>query len=373
VTASRPPDPHRRASVSVLIPTHSDAHLLRKSIPTLLEHPHEVEILIMNNDPSQNVADAIGDYAGDERVRIIEMAWEAGFARAVNRGIRESSGDIVMFCNADLFPSPTYLVEMLAFFERRPRAGAAIGKILRYDLTADAPTGLIDTAGLLLSRQRRFMPRGEGELDTGQYDVELEVFAIDGAAMVVRRRALEAIAFEGEYLDEGFITHKEDHDVSWRLRLAGWECWYVPAALAYHARTTRGLGSTAYLSAISSFHRNEQQKPRHVQVNAMKNQWLMLVKNEDAFNFVRDVPFILIRELTIAVHHFLFAPRSLAAVPMTLTRLPETLRKRRAVKRSQVMDPRELRRWLAGSRRPAGGSSAARSAGAARSCIGPRG
>jgi GT2 family glycosyltransferase len=263
-----------------------------------------------------------------------------------------------MFCNADLFPSLTYLAELIAFFDRRPRAGAAIGKILRYDLTTDSPTELIDTAGLLLSRQRRFMPRGEGEPDDGRYDDETEVFAVDGAALVARRAALEATAFEDEYLDEDFVTHKEDHDISWRLRLAGWECWYVPAALAYHARTTRGLGATSYRSALRRFHQNEQQKPRRVQVNAMKNQWLMLVKYEDGSNFVRDLPFILSREVAVAFHHLLFAPGALAAIPMTLKLLPEALRKRRAVKRTQVMDPRELRRWLPGAR-PARTPSAA--------------
>jgi GT2 family glycosyltransferase len=340
------------ARVSVLIPTHSDAHLLRKSLPTLLDHPGEIEIIVMNNNPSQDVTAAIGDYADSERVRIIEMGWKAGFARAINRGIRESSGELVLFCNADLFPTPSYLTEIVAFFDRRPEAGAAIGKILRYDLNADAPTGLIDTAGLLLTRQRRFMPRGEGEPDNGRYDGEIEVFAVDGAALFARRTALKATAFEDEYLDESFITHKEDHDISWRLRLAGWECWYVPSAVAYHARTTRGLGSTSYLSAIRSFYRNEQQKSQRVQVNTMKNQWLMLIKYEDGFNFVRDLPLILTRELTIAFHHLLFAPRSLAAIPKTLKLLPRTLRKRRAVKRSQVMDPRELRRWLADGQAP---------------------
>jgi GT2 family glycosyltransferase len=339
-------DARHDPGVSVLIPTHADAHLLRKSIPTLLEHPHGIEILVLNNDPSQDVKAAIGDYADDARVRIVEMGYEAGFARAINRGIRESSFELVMFCNADLFPTPGYLVEMAAFFERRARAGAAIGKILRYDLAADAPTGLIDTAGLLLTRQRRFMPRGEGQPDAGQFDEETEVFAVDGAALVLRRAALEEVAVDGEYLDENFVTHKEDHDVSWRVRLAGWECWYVPSALAHHARTTRGLGSTGYLSAVRSFHRNEMQKPLHVQVNALKNQWLMLIKNEDGFNFVRDLPFIVLREATITLHHALFAPKALGAVPQTLKLLPETLHKRRAAKRAQQMDPRDLRRWL---------------------------
>lgn len=332
--------------VSVLIPTHQDAYLLRKSLPVFLGNPPETEILILNNDPSQDVRSSIGQNADDARVRILEMGFEAGFGRAINRGIRESSGDLVMFCNADLFPSATYLAEMHRFFEEHPRAGAAIGKLLRYDLENDHPTDVIDTAGLLLTRQRRMMPRGEGEQDSGQFDEALEVFAIDGAALTARRSALESISVNGEYLDENFSTHKEDHDLSWRLRLSAWECWFNPSALAYHGRTTRGLGATGYLSAIRAFHQNEQEKSPHVRVHAMKNQWLMLLKNEDRYNFVRDFPFILAREAAIFLHNLLFAPRALVAVPMTLRMLRETLRKRRAAKAKQRMDPRALRRWL---------------------------
>jgi GT2 family glycosyltransferase len=331
----------------VLIPTYQDAHLLRKSLPVLLAHPpDEIEVLILNNSPAQDVRSSIGELADDPRVRIIEMGLEAGFARAINRGISESTGGLVMFCNADLFPSATYLAEMVRFFGEHACAGAAIGKLLRYDLAADRPTDIIDTAGLLLTRQRRLMPRGEGERDFGQYDDAVEVFAVDGAAPVVRRSALEAISVNGEYLDENFFAHKEDHDVSWRMRLAGWECWYVPGAVAYHGRTTRGLGSRGYLSAIRSFHRNEREKSDFVRVHAMKNQWLMLLKSEDRYNFARDFPFILAREAMVVLHKLLFAPRALVAVPMTLKIFRETMRKRRAAKAKQTMDPRDLRRWL---------------------------
>jgi GT2 family glycosyltransferase len=351
-TAARRPEGSPRCSV--LIPTHSDAALLRRSLPVLLaSEPGAVEIVVLNNNPSQDVDAAIGDFSGDERVRIVEMGFEAGFARAINRGIRETSGEFVMFCNADLFPTREYVSEIVALFERRPRAGAAIGKILRYELEADRPTGLIDTAGLALNRQRRFMPRGEGERDDGRFDQELEVFGVDGAAMVVRRTALEDIRFVDEYLDENFFAHKEDHDVSWRLRLAGWECWYVPKALAYHARTTRGLGSTGYLAAVKTFHRNELEKSTSVQINAMKNQWLMLLKNEDLSNLARDFPFILARELMVVGHRLLFSPRSLAAVPMTLRMTRETLRKRQAVKGAQRMSPNAVRGWLGDEGRPA--------------------
>jgi hypothetical protein len=81
----------------------------------------------------------------------------------------------------------------------------------------------------------------------------------------------------------------------------------------------------------------------------MKNQWLMLVKNEDGFNFVRDFPFIVAREAMVVTHRLFFAPKSLVAIPMTMRLLPETLRKRRTAKRNQKMNPRALRDWLDGA------------------------
>ena len=180
----------------------------------------------------------------------------------------------------------------------------------------------------------------------GQFDEAVEVFGIDGAAPVLRRRALEAISVDGEYLDENFFAHKEDHDISWRLHLAGWECWYVPDG----GRPPRPNHARARLQRIpvgdpDASTGRELEKSQPVRVNAMKNQWLMLLKNEDGFNFVRDFPFILAREAMVVTHRLFFAPKSLVAIPMTIKLLPETLRKRRAAKRSQKMNapPRPLR------------------------------
>jgi GT2 family glycosyltransferase len=312
----------------------------------LTDPDSDIEVIIINNDPEQDVCRAIGDHASDDRITIVEMGYEGDFPRAINRGIEHASGDLVMLCNADLFPPPTYLSTLQEFFNRHAGAGAASGKLIRYDLERGEVTNVIDSAGLILTRQRRLKARGEGELDAGQFDTEREVFAIDGAAMVLRRSALDDIMVDGEYLDENFVAHKEDHDLSWRVRLAGWECWYVPGAVAYHGRSTRGLGSQAYLKAIGEFHRQQSEKTAAVRRHAMKNQWLLLLKNEDGYNFIRDAPFIVVRELTVLAHNLVFSPRSLKAIPMTIRILPETLRKRRAAKRRQRMEPVALRRWL---------------------------
>jgi GT2 family glycosyltransferase len=347
-----------RASVSVLIPTHGDAHLLAKSLPVFLRRSEEnIEVLVMNNDPTQDVREAIGDTANDPRLKLLEMGFEAGFARAINRGIREGRGEFVMFCNADLFPSPSYLSEIIEFFADHAMAGAATGKLLRFDLAADRPTDVIDTAGLILARNRRVIARGEGERDVGQFERAEEVFGIDGAGLVARRSALASIQVEGEYLDESFFMHKEDVDLSWRLRLAGWECWYVPSAVAFHGRTTRGLGQKRYLTALRTFHENEKQKTEAVRLHAMKNQWLMLIKNEDRYNLVRDLPFILAREGMVVGHNLLFSPRTLRAIPRVLTLVRKTLTKRRMIKEQQHVDPRTFRRWIQDGSGHAAGTS----------------
>jgi GT2 family glycosyltransferase len=348
---SRRPRPSSAMTlVSVLVPTHQDMHLLERSLPAFLRRrPNELEVIIINNDPSQNVRDWAQSRL-EREVTVLEMGYPSGFARAVNAGVSASSGEYVMFCNADLFVSESYVDEMLSFFEAHPRAGCAAGKLLRYELDADRETDVIDTAGLVMHRNRRATVRGEGLKDSGQLERIEEVFAVDGAGLFARRSALESIRIGDEYFDNSFFMYKEDWDLCWRLRLAGWECWYVPSAVAFHGRTSRGLGEKSYLSSVIEFHRNERAKPRFVRMHSMKNQWAMLLKNEDGYSFIRDLPFILARESLVLAYNLVFSPRALIAIPRFLKLVPETLQKRRAIKGRQVMSPSAMRPWLAGDR-----------------------
>jgi GT2 family glycosyltransferase len=336
--------------VSVLVPTYQDMQLLERALPTFLRRsPNELEVIIINNDPSQNVRDWAQSRL-ERQVTVLEMGYPSGFARAVNAGISASSGDYVMFCNADLFVCEAYVDEMLSFFEAHPRAGCAAGKLLRYELDAERETDVIDTAGLVMNRNRRATVRGEGLKDIGQFERVQEVFGVDGAGLFARRSALESIRIGDEYFDNSFFMYKEDWDLCWRLRLAGWECWYVPTAVALHGRTSRGLGEKSYLSSVIEFHRNERTKPHFVRMHSMKNQWTMLLKNEDGYSFIRDLPFILARESLVLAYNLVFSPRTLIAIPRFFMLVPETVRKRRALKRRQAISPRAMRPWLAGER-----------------------
>lgn len=337
--------------VSALMPCYGDADLVRRSLPRLLASTvRELDVVLVNNDSGQTrTVNELVTGLGDSRVRILELEHRAGFVKAINAGIEATSAPFVLFATSDLFVEPDYLSTVLEFLERHPRAGCTTGKILRYELSQDRETEIVDSAGHAIGRDRGVADRGENHVDIGQYQQEEEVFSVSGAALVARRDALESVRVRGEYLDESFFMYKEDVDLSWRLRLAGWECWYVPAAVAYHARTSRGPTTVGNDSSFRAFHENERRKPPHVRTNSMKNQWLMLVKNEDASNLARDLPFVLGREILILGYNAIFAPRVTAsAVRQFVAALPRALESRRAIKARQTAAPDDIRRWFGG-------------------------
>ena len=64
------------------------------------------------------------------------------------------------------------------------------------------------------------------------------VGAVSASAMIARRRALDCVGA----FDESYFMFGEEADLARRLRRAGYDEWYVPAAHVFHARTTLDEG-----------------------------------------------------------------------------------------------------------------------------------
>ncbi len=68
--------------------------------------------------------------------------------------------------------------------------------------------------------------------DDGSYDRPAWVFGGTAAAILLRREALDDVAYPGnEFLAESFFAYREDAELAWRLQLRGWRCLYVPSAV----------------------------------------------------------------------------------------------------------------------------------------------
>ena len=153
--------------------------------------------------------------------------YAAGANRVVELALRRAPGvDYVLILNPDVELEPAFSLETIDAMASRPAVALASGKLLR-------PGGrLIDSAGIVMGRSRRFRDRGSEELDEGRYGAIETVFAVSGAALMLRRSALADLALAGELFDEDFFTYHEDTDLAWRARQLGWLCLYVPTARA---------------------------------------------------------------------------------------------------------------------------------------------
>jgi GT2 family glycosyltransferase len=119
-------------------------------------------------------------------------------------------------------------------------------------------------------------------------------------------------------------------DLAWRLRWLGWEAWYEPAALGWHGRGTGGTGATGWLDIA----RTNWSIGRRAKILSWRNQRLMQVKNETVAGYLRDLPWILRREVLSLGFIVVFDPKRLVAIPMLLRDLPSAMRKRIALGRA---------------------------------------
>jgi hypothetical protein len=167
-------------------------------------------------------------------ITLLELPNNRGFAAGNNAGLRwalDRGYDYMLLMNNDAYGESSFLRELLSTFASEVRCGLVCPKI-RYCLSREEPTQRIWYAGGKF-RQPRLIGEmiGMDQVDVGQYDIPRIVDFGVGCCMLIDRRVFEQIGL----LDERFFFYQEDVDFSYRATLTGFQVWYQPAALVWHA------------------------------------------------------------------------------------------------------------------------------------------
>lgn len=198
------------------------------------------------------------------------VRWEAnrGFSAALNEGIRRTRSPWVLSLNPDCRLAPDFLASLRPAAERLPRIGSACGLLMRGAGAELAPSWIVDSAGMIASATGRHHDRGAGWQLRPEWEVPALVFGATGACALLRREALDDVAYAGgEVLDEGFFAYREDADLAWRLQRRGWGCLYWPSARGWHGR---GLQPEAARRGSTEINRH-----------SVRNRFLLLWSNAD--------------------------------------------------------------------------------------------
>ena len=323
---------------------NNDFSVLAKCIDSvLLQDVSDFSVTLSENGSKDSVYKiAIDRYGNDSRFRYKNNKSNLGFAGAHNKFISETDSDIVIPLNPDAFMRQGYIRSLIKAFDD-PLVAAASGKMLKPESCGEEY--ILDGTGIILSRSRRGRERGQHQIDRGQFDSGREVFGVSGTASAYRKSALDKVCMFGlEFYDEDFFAYWEDLDLSWRLRLAGYKCAYVPEAIVYHPRAV-GQSKGGYRHFIS-FIKHHRAIPLKVQQWSWRNHLFCILKNDFGRSFWKDLPFIATREALMFIYILCFHPRTLCAVPRALELLPKMLKKRKLIKQMRVVSSEEIGKWF---------------------------
>lgn len=214
-----------------------------------------VKIIFVDNSADENNDNIkyIKEYFPE--AEIIRPGFNSGFGKANNLMIKravELKADYFFATNVDMLYENNVVSELVNTIMKSPQNGSATCKVKRWNFSeADKDTGgrtnFIDTAGICVTREHRFIDIGQGEIDYGQYDSEKEIFGPSGVAAMYSISALEDTAFvnedgKKEYFDELMFMYKEDVDLAYRLQMAGYKSVYAPKAVISHDRSVAAKG-----------------------------------------------------------------------------------------------------------------------------------
>jgi GT2 family glycosyltransferase len=289
----------------------------------------EVETIVVDNGSTDGTAAFVRERF--PWVRLISLAENRGFAGGNNAGVREAHGSVVVLLNNDTVAEPGWLAALL-----RGREGGGPNALASSRIVYMHDPRVIDSAGDGLLRWGGAFKWHHGASIERAGDSR-EVFGVCGAACAIPRRVFEELGG----FDEDFFASHEDVDLSYRARLLGYSCRYVPDAVVRH----HGSATLGRISEFAVFH-------------GQRNLEWMYFKNTPGSLLWRTLPGHVIYTAAAAIHfarHGRFGA-FLRAKWAALAGFPGVLRKRSLVQRTRRVGadaiwPHLEARWLATKRR----------------------
>ena len=209
--------------VSAVVVSHDGARDLEESLPAL--RPQVDELLVIANIPGSAPAG----------IEALENEHPLGYAANLNRGLARTRGDAMLAANPDAVPEPGAVAALRDFMQAHPRCGVAGPRMVYPDGRPQPSRRRFPTVtGTVVRRtplRKLLRQRRHYHLDEPQPTEPVQCDWMLGGFLLLRRSMLEELGG----FDEGFRLYGEDIDLQYRAMRAGWERWYVPAAVVRHA------------------------------------------------------------------------------------------------------------------------------------------
>ncbi len=116
--------------LSLILATRNNANVLSGFLSnlTLCLQPQNWELIIIDNDSSDGTSGLVNSFADKLPVKYVHEG-TPGKSRALNRGIKQVRGDIVLFTDDDIIPDKYWLVNTVKVMQAHPDINVLGGRI----------------------------------------------------------------------------------------------------------------------------------------------------------------------------------------------------------------------------------------------------
>lgn len=232
--------PADEAQVTVIIVNWNGGDMLATCVAHLqAQTTLPARVLIVDNASSD---DSLARLPPWERLTVLSMTSNLGFAAGNNRALEVATTDYVALLNPDAFAAPDWIEQLLNVARAHPEVASIGSRQLCHELPS-----LLDGIGDCYHLSGIAWRDGHGQMQETGHLTEREIFAPCAAAALYRRQALREIGG----FDESYFCYMEDVDVGFRLRLAGHTSRYAPLAWVTHVGSATSGGAR---SSFASYH-----------------------------------------------------------------------------------------------------------------------
>ena len=223
--------------VSVIIVTYNSSYIITKCLNELIPAiPFErSEIIVVDNASGDETLEILESFK--DKIKIISLNNNIGFAGGINRGISISEGEIILIINPDLIINYECLNGMIDFLSGPEKVGAVAPRLLYLNGEKQPSCRRYPILRAILCNRITLIKRIMGDKVIDEFlmaDADnsqpVEVEWVIGACILFRRKALQDVGL----FDKEFFLYYEDADWCYRARKMGWKVFYLPKFAATH-------------------------------------------------------------------------------------------------------------------------------------------
>lgn len=273
-------------TISIIIPTYKRVEALHKCLEGIRRQtrvPDEIIIIVRSTDHQTLQHLSLVNMA-NTKIVLIE---KTGVIAALNQGIQQSDGSIVVLTDDDTVPHADWLEQLERHYMLKPDIGGVGGRDIVHSRGVPIPAGK-SQVGIIKPYGRII---GNHHIGLGG---AREVDILKGANMSFRREAIQGLKFDEKLKGTGAQVHNE-LEFSLAVKSKGWKLIYDPKVRVDHYPAERfdedqrnNFNETAFINAV---HNETYSVLKHVTTikRALYLSWVVTIGSKATPGFVQCI------------------------------------------------------------------------------------